>query len=89
MKAETCFEEIKSTRYIVENVKAFYYLYRKNRLKHDTEKRTTKFKIQSMYLIDTKYVLNRYKVCTQYTEKELLKSVLLFSGSLFFKLINP
>ena len=29
MKAETCFEEIKSTRYIFENAKAFYYMYRK------------------------------------------------------------
>ena len=57
MKAETCFEEIKSTRYIVENAKAFYYMYRKIDWSMTLKKND---KVQ-----DTKYVLNRYKVCTQ------------------------
>ena len=57
MKAETCFEEIKSTRYIVENAKAFYYLCRKIDWSMTPKKND---KVQ-----DTKYVLNRYKGCTQ------------------------
>ena len=50
MKADTCFEEIKSTRYVhlVENAKAFYYMYRKidwsmTHIKNDKVQDTTKY----------------------------------------------